>query len=179
VAFDDTRASWFALRAGAQFARVFGADLTVLHAVQPRFSSFDRAAEIAQAKKSARRGALALFARVRQRVGTDVSLTTEVVTGDPVDAISRRAAELAADLIVVGSNQRGALDRLLVGSVSEGIMRRAETPVLVVPILERTATGKAEVDKADQASLDSFPTSNAPAWTRVSAATDHGGPATA
>jgi nucleotide-binding universal stress UspA family protein len=112
VAFDDTAASWSALRAAAQFARVFGANLRILHAIQPRFSSFDRAAAIAQAKQSARRVALNLLARARQTVGTDVSVTTEVLTGEPVDAISRRAAAVAADLIVVGSRRRGALDPL-------------------------------------------------------------------
>jgi len=36
------------------------------------------------------------------------------------------------DVIVVGSHDKGWLDRLLTGSVSEGIVRGAHRPVLVV-----------------------------------------------
>lgn len=57
----------------------------------------------------------------------------EVVFGETVDAILSAAEDREADLIVVGSNERGFLDRLLGGSVSEDLTRKAERPVLVVP----------------------------------------------
>lgn len=40
---------------------------------------------------------------------------------------------LAADAIVLGSHGHGALYDLLVGSVAEGVLRRAPCPVVVVP----------------------------------------------
>ena len=43
------------------------------------------------------------------------------------------AAEREADLIVVGNEHRKLIERLLVGSVSAGVTRRAECDVLVVP----------------------------------------------
>lgn len=51
----------------------------------------------------------------------------------PLEDISERARRLAPDLIVVGSQRRGILHRLLVGSVSAAIVRAARCPVLVVP----------------------------------------------
>jgi nucleotide-binding universal stress UspA family protein len=57
---------------------------------------------------------------------------TLVEFGEPVTAISAAAVEHDVDLIVVGSHDKGFLKRLLVGSVSESLVRRAPRPVLVV-----------------------------------------------
>ena len=47
--------------------------------------------------------------------------------------VSETAAEWQADLIVAGTHGRRWLDRLLLGSVAEGILRTARTPVLLLP----------------------------------------------
>jgi nucleotide-binding universal stress UspA family protein len=57
----------------------------------------------------------------------------EVVFGETVDAILTAADDQDADLIVVGSNDKGFLRRLFEGSVSEQVTRRSTRPVLVVP----------------------------------------------
>ncbi len=56
----------------------------------------------------------------------------EARLGDPVDAIVEAAEEIDADLIVVGTNDRGLLDRLIGGSVSRELVKSAPRPVLVV-----------------------------------------------
>jgi hypothetical protein len=66
-------------------------------------------------------------------VGSGISCSVELHHGEPAATIARRAAELHAELLVVGRRRRGALDRLLFGSVSDEIMRRAPCPVVVVP----------------------------------------------
>lgn len=50
----------------------------------------------------------------------------------PSEEIAALAAELRADLVVVGTHGRRGLSRLLLGSVAEGIVRLAPCPVLVV-----------------------------------------------
>jgi len=57
----------------------------------------------------------------------------EVVFGETVEAILQAAEDESADLIVVGSTDKGFLQRLLGGSVSERLTRAAALPVLVVP----------------------------------------------
>jgi nucleotide-binding universal stress UspA family protein len=59
---------------------------------------------------------------------------TQVVgdVGDPVRAVLEASEDRQVDVIVVGSHDKGWLDRLLTGSVSEGIVRGAHRPVLVV-----------------------------------------------
>lgn len=51
--------------------------------------------------------------------------------GKPVDEILRLAAEVGADLIFVGSHNRVSIERVLLGSVSERIVREAKCPVMV------------------------------------------------
>jgi nucleotide-binding universal stress UspA family protein len=57
---------------------------------------------------------------------------TAVEFGKPVDRILALADVVGASLIVVGTHGRGALDRLLVGSVAEGLLKRARAGVIVV-----------------------------------------------
>jgi nucleotide-binding universal stress UspA family protein len=52
--------------------------------------------------------------------------------GDPATAVLRAAEEHRADVIVVGSGERGWFDRLLRPSVSKEIVKHADVPVLVV-----------------------------------------------
>ena len=52
--------------------------------------------------------------------------------GDTSEAILHAAHEHGADVIVVGSHERGWFSRLLSGSVSQDVIRRSDIPVLVV-----------------------------------------------
>jgi nucleotide-binding universal stress UspA family protein len=52
--------------------------------------------------------------------------------GDPAKVIVAQAKEVDADLIVVGTEHKNLIERLLVGSVSAGVAHRAPCDVLVV-----------------------------------------------
>jgi nucleotide-binding universal stress UspA family protein len=67
-----------------------------------------------------------------------VEARAEFLRGDPVEEIAVFADRLDADLIVVGSHGRGAVTSFLLGSVSRGLLRRTQRPVLVV----RAPTGE-------------------------------------
>ncbi len=54
-----------------------------------------------------------------------------VVHGDPVERILAEADRLDADLIVMGSHSRGRLRHVILGAVSEKILRRSRRPVFV------------------------------------------------
>ena len=56
----------------------------------------------------------------------------QVITGNPVDALVGAAATPGVDLVVVGARGLGALKRLVLGSVSEGVLRHVDRPVLIV-----------------------------------------------
>jgi universal stress protein A len=62
--------------------------------------------------------------------GERVSSSVEI--GAPVPTILRVAEETKADLLVVGSRKPKGIDRLLLGSVAERVVRGAGCPVMVV-----------------------------------------------
>ena len=57
---------------------------------------------------------------------------THLRSGDPDKEILRAAEALGAGLIVMGSRGLGAVSRMLIGSVSESVVRHAHCPVFVV-----------------------------------------------
>ena len=54
------------------------------------------------------------------------------IPGEPIESILHQAAEWEADMVAVGTQGRRGLSRLMLGSVAEGVLRRAGCPVLVV-----------------------------------------------
>lgn len=60
------------------------------------------------------------------------SVTTKTAVGSPARAIVTFADETDADRIVIGSCGRSGLSRLLLGNVTEGVVRGAAVPVTVV-----------------------------------------------
>jgi nucleotide-binding universal stress UspA family protein len=61
-------------------------------------------------------------------------VTALMIQGPVVDTVIAEAERLEADMLVVGSHGYGAVYDLLVGSMSRGILKHAEIPVLVVPV---------------------------------------------
>ena len=53
--------------------------------------------------------------------------------GAVVDEVLQTATEISANLIVMGSHGHGSVYNLLVGSVTEGILKAGQRPVLLVP----------------------------------------------
>ena len=63
---------------------------------------------------------------------TGVELKLQVREGDPSREIIRAAADLGADLIVLGTHGRTGVAHLLIGSVAEKVVRKSPVPVLTV-----------------------------------------------
>jgi nucleotide-binding universal stress UspA family protein len=65
--------------------------------------------------------------------------------GDPAAQILAYAREAGVDLIVMGTHGRTGLERLLLGSVAEKVMRDAHCSVLVVKLPKRAAAENPDV----------------------------------
>ena len=60
------------------------------------------------------------------------SVVSHFVVGDPNAEIIKLAEESRADLLVIGTHDHTGLERLLLGSIAEALMRKAPCSVLVV-----------------------------------------------
>lgn len=63
--------------------------------------------------------------------------TALMIQGSTAETILKEATKLSADIIVVGTHGKGAVYQLLVGSVSESVIQKADCPIFVVPTHKR------------------------------------------
>jgi nucleotide-binding universal stress UspA family protein len=70
--------------------------------------------------------------RVEPLRGAGLAVETLVRDGDPAGAVLREAERLPIDLVVMGSHGASGFERLVMGSVSEKVLRKAPCPVLTV-----------------------------------------------
>lgn len=71
-----------------------------------------------------------------RRLATADRVETAILDGPPSSEILRDAGGSGCDLIVMGTHGRGGLNRLLLGSVAERVVRSAEVPVMTVRVGE-------------------------------------------
>ena len=142
-ALDFSQDSASALSYAASLAQSGAGRLTLVHVVEPLAVGYDPMVGI-DFDANAYHQAVSRAARTElQRWATDVqdqSIGSEamIADGKAYKEILRVAAERQADLIVVGVHGRHALDRLVFGSTTEHLVRRATCPVLAVHSSEDT-----------------------------------------
>ncbi|HJQ28063.1 MAG TPA: universal stress protein [Rubrobacter sp.] len=130
LATDGSEDAALASRAAVDLATKTGSGLEIVHVwhgvPSTRFESFVRV----QLEREARQLLEAQKTRV-EKSGAKVA-GTHLKEGSAVDEVLDLAQEIGADLIVVGSRGRGPVKRLVLGSVSEGIVHHTSRPVLVL-----------------------------------------------
>jgi nucleotide-binding universal stress UspA family protein len=130
AATDFSDASTVALACAARLARHCQAALHVVHAEDPLL---DAAAGhtgmnlAAQTREELQR----LIAATRP--AADCSPQLHVVTGSAVDVVLDVARAQHADLVVAGSRGMSGAEKFMFGSITEGLLRRSDVSVLVVP----------------------------------------------
>ena len=132
VPLDGSEAAWGALEHALDRHR--GHRITALHVVNPLEGDFDLDASEAEPEKRSEKIFQEAKALYEQTVSPDdkTLFETAVETGRPAQTIVEYATENDVDQIVMGSRGRSGLSRVLLGSVAETVVRRADVPVTVV-----------------------------------------------
>ncbi len=112
-------------------AHDLGADLLVLSVIDASSGRLPGRAgdRIDQLRSGRELAAQSLVTRGRE---SGVRVSFLIWEGSPGEAIVDVATSEEVDLVVVGSHGRGSVGRILIGSVSEHVVRHAPCPVLVV-----------------------------------------------
>jgi len=64
----------------------------------------------------------------------DKTIETVVKEGDYAESILETAKEIKADMIVMGTHSRKGLDKVLLGSVAEKVLRSSTIPLFIIPV---------------------------------------------
>jgi nucleotide-binding universal stress UspA family protein len=141
LAIDDSECSREAVRSVAARFRQKGTEVRVLHVVEPIAAYISAeliphfVPHVAKVEEDRRKEAQVLVQRAARQLRQAGFATSELVDdGDPKEKIIDHAARWNADLIVVGSHGWKGLNRFLLGSVSESVVRHAGCSVEVVRI---------------------------------------------
>ncbi|MGC1379429.1 MAG: universal stress protein [Candidatus Baltobacteraceae bacterium] len=133
---DGSDTSTKALDAATELAATLGAELVICHVVD-----LAKAAALSGGEAQLVPGSLEILqsdgreilARACERAARRAKVSSRSAEGMPVEEIERLAGELRPALIAIGSHGRSGLERVLMGSVAEGVVRSAPVPVMVVP----------------------------------------------
>ncbi len=129
VAFDGTATGRRAVAVAGELAAGRGAALTVLSVIDTRHvdATFGPPGDYGAPRARARE----LTSEALRAVHGVPRIRRRLHEGDPVREILALSREV--DLLVLGARPNGPLLRLLLGSVSSHVVRRATCPVVVVP----------------------------------------------
>jgi len=134
VAVDGSEAALRAARMAADVAVRFGARLTLAYVVPRLLLPPDvYGLTIAEVEREQRAHADQLIHEALVKLGASgVEVETNVLSGPPAESIAEAAAAPDVDLVVVGSRGKGAVKRMLLGSVSDRLVHICPKPILVV-----------------------------------------------
>jgi nucleotide-binding universal stress UspA family protein len=139
-AVDFSNATPEVLKMGINLAKSFGADLELFHSVEPEpsytaygftpgeFPAMNAFQE--EAKRRATNKLNDLLDTARMELP---NATAQMIDGSPLHSLLDHVRESGADFVILGSHGHGVIASLLLGSVAEGMVRKATVPTLIVP----------------------------------------------
>ncbi|MCF7787182.1 MAG: universal stress protein [Prosthecobacter sp.] len=137
-----------------EHAKAFGGDVVLIHVVppEPLVVDFEPPAVPPDVFKTRQKE---LFVMRDTLIEHGVQATAQLYGGLLLETVLDQIASLDPDVIIMGSHGHGALYHLIVGSVTEGVIKHASRPVLVIPSVPvpKTHLVKAAVKKARRGAM--------------------------
>jgi nucleotide-binding universal stress UspA family protein len=136
TAIDFSENSEHAFEYALMLATQFQAELTILHVINEPVDlrgfyvphiSFE------QLEKEIEEGAQKMMEKFCQtKLVNFTNYKTAIVSGIPYEEIIKKAEDIAASLIVLGTHGRTGLDHIIFGSTAERVVRSSSCPVLTI-----------------------------------------------
>lgn len=133
IAVDTSDIGAHATLVGLKLASALGAEIAFIHVIGPAVSDGAwYAVASPELAEQPDEEISQVLAKLQGRAPIPKEAQRFVPMGDPAPSIAGAARDWAADLVVIGSHGREGVDRVLLGSVAEGVARHAPCPVLIV-----------------------------------------------
>jgi nucleotide-binding universal stress UspA family protein len=149
IGIDNSKFAEHAAKYGFDIAHKFKAKVGLVHIVEPVMMPYNNSADplmgtsdfsivdadIINIQNNASK---TIIESTIKQFGDGLEVSHFSEYGDTADGIINCSKEFGADMIVIGTHSRTGIDRLLMGSVAEHVVRHSEVPVLVVPFPEES-----------------------------------------
>lgn len=135
---DFSDASRKAVQYAKEFSLGMGASIYLLSVVEPRPMAVDISLNYVPLEADLEKASqedLEVIMQELIRGGFKASCGVEI--GNPADVILDKIDECNANLVIMGSHGKKGLSRLIMGSVAETVVRKANCPVLIVKTDEK------------------------------------------
>lgn len=137
MATDGSEASLCGAEYAAYLANKLGSRVTLLHVIETATTPLSVVATTEEARLKLKEDlfeAGRAIIRLGQKPLADagIAVNYEILEGSPAETICRYAEEGQYDLIIVGNRGQSKASRVLLGSVSDDVVRKAYCPVLVI-----------------------------------------------
>ncbi|MFA6247033.1 MAG: universal stress protein [Mucilaginibacter sp.] len=148
IGIDDSKFAEYAASYGFDIAHTFNAHVGLVHIVEPAITPETSSDSILGMPMGSpdfnemnlldiqKENAENIIDRTVKKYANGLQVTHFNEYGATADGILNCCKEFKADLIVIGTHSRSGIDRLLMGSVAETVVRNSHVPVLVVPLVE-------------------------------------------
>ena len=146
IALDYNPTAQKVAEAGFSMAKSMNAEVVLLHVIiDPMFYSSEGYSPImgftgytytgevqSDSVDGLKTATLEYLDKSKQHLG-DNTIQTMVKEGDFADSILEAAKEVNADIIVIGSHSRKWLENIVMGSVTEKVLRHSSLPLFIIP----------------------------------------------
>jgi nucleotide-binding universal stress UspA family protein len=135
---------------GYEFAKSMGAEVTLLHVVSDPvyyatrayspIMGFDGYLETGPVDSDSIEGLIKASQKYLDRIKIhlkDDAIHTRVSEGEFADSILKVAREVHADVIVLGSHSQKWLEKIVMGSVTEKVLKHSTVPLFIIPTRKR------------------------------------------
>ncbi len=142
VAVDLSDSTQIVVEKAEEIAKALSAEVWLLHNAEPAPDALEFRADPQTAREDLaerfhhKHSQIQEIARRFREAG--LKATALLVHGAMVETILKEASKLDVDMIVVGAHGRSAMYKVLVGSVSDGVLYKSKCPITIIPTHQRT-----------------------------------------
>jgi nucleotide-binding universal stress UspA family protein len=146
IALDYNPTAQKVAESGFSMAKAMKADVTLLHVISDPlyyaspeyspimgFSGFlDTGPFLTDNVDGLKEAAMQYLDKTRHHLG-DKTIHTRIAEGEFAESILKTAKKTHADIIILGSHSRKWLENVLIGSVTEKVLRQSSIPLIIIP----------------------------------------------